>query len=62
MNNVPTMLTIREIAERCNLAKHYIRQLCVNDKIIYCKAGSKYLVNYEKFIEYLNNGESQQST
>ena len=54
----PTMLTIRETAERTGHAVHYIRQLCLQGKIIYRKAGNKFLINYEKFIEFLNTCES----
>ena len=53
----PTMLTIKQTAERTGLAVHYIRQLCLENKIVYRKAGAKYLINFEKFIEYLNNSE-----
>ncbi len=54
---VPTMLTIPELAKRTALSKYHIRQLCTNNKISYIRAGKKYLINYEKFIAYLN-GES----
>ena len=54
----PIMLTINQTAERSGLAAHYIRQLCVQGKIVHCRAGSKYLVNFEKFVEFLNTGES----
>ena len=54
----PTMLTIKQTAERTQLAQHYIRQLCLENKIVFRKAGAKYLINYEKFIEYLNNSEN----
>jgi len=50
----PTLLTIKQTAERTGLAVHYIRQLCLENKIVYRKAGAKYLINFEKFIEYLN--------
>ncbi len=56
--NAPTMLTIKQTAERTQLAQHYIRQLCLENKIVFRKAGAKYLINYEKFIEYLNNSEN----
>lgn len=56
--NAPTMLSIRETAEMSGLAEHFIRQLCLQNKIVYRKAGVKYLINYEKFIEYLNNSEN----
>jgi len=58
----PTMLTIRETAERSGLARHYIRQLCLQHKIIYRKSGNKFLVNYEKFIDYLNISEEKPGT
>lgn len=57
MSGIPTMLTIKETAERTGLAQHYIRQLCLQKKIICHKAGTKYLINYEKFIDYLNTAE-----
>jgi excisionase family DNA binding protein len=58
MSMIPTMLTINQTAERSGLAMHYIRQLCLQGKITYCRAGSKYLINFEKFVEYLNAGEN----
>lgn len=52
----PTMLTIKEVSECTKLSYNFIRQLCLNNKIIYVKAGTKYLINYEKFIDFLNTG------
>lgn len=51
---VPTMLTIKETAERTNLSQTYIRRLCWDNKITYVKSGSKYYVNLEKLCDYLN--------
>ena len=56
--STPTMLTINQTADRIGLAKHFIRQLCLENKICHVKAGSKYLVNFEKLIDFLNTGES----
>lgn len=61
-NNVPTMLTINETAERSGLARHYIRQLCLQNKIRHVKAGNKYLINLEMFIDFLNTGENTVSS
>ena len=58
MGNPPTMLTINQTADRSGLARHYIRQLCVQNKIVYIKAGNKYLINFDRFVEFLNTGES----
>ena len=55
---IPTMLTINETAKVTNLPVNFIRQLVWDNKIVYTKAGNKYLVNLEKFIEYLN-GDTQ---
>lgn len=57
----PTMLTIQEVADRSDRPYEYVRQLCLNGKIAYKKSGRKYLINYEKYIEYLNAGEQEES-
>ena len=53
-NNIPTMLTIKETAIRTGLAQHYLRSLCTNNNIVYVKCGTKYLINIEKLIDFLN--------
>lgn len=53
---VPKMLTIRETANLTGVSYDAIRKLCLQDKIVYIRAGKKYLINFEKFCEYLNNG------
>lgn len=55
---VPKMRTIRETANETGLAYNYIRNLCLQNKIIYVRAGNKYLVNVDKLIEYLNTGNT----
>ena len=61
MNNIPTMLTIKETAQKSGLAEHYIRQLCKTNKIVSIRCGSKYLINFEKMIEFLNTGDKQEN-
>lgn len=51
---VPHMLSIKETAKVTNLPPWYIRQLCWDNKIVYTKAGNRYLINLEKLIEYFN--------
>lgn len=53
---IPTMVTIRKAAELTGLSYNYLRQLCLSNKIIHVRAGSKYLINLEKLVDYLNNG------
>ena len=51
---IPQMVTIKEAAEKTGLANFNIRQLCLINKIIHVRAGRKYLINFEKLIEFLN--------
>lgn len=57
---VPTMLTIKELSEKSGLSYDCIRNWCLQGKIVYIKAGNKYLVNYEKFIDYLNGEKKEE--
>lgn len=54
------MLTLRQAAEQTGLAYEHLRRLCLQRKIVFVKAGCKYLVNLEKLIEYLNTGEQEE--
>ena len=33
--------------------------MCKQNKIVHIKSGNKFLVNVDKFIEYLNTGETE---
>lgn len=59
MEKIPTMKSICECSQITGLAKYHVRQLVLQDKIKYVKAGRKYLVNLESLIKYLNNGETK---
>jgi excisionase family DNA binding protein len=48
------MYTLRQAAKATGLSYEHIRKLCLQEKIVYVKAGSKYLVNMEKLADYLN--------
>ena len=52
--SAPRMLTIKETAKETHLAENYLRFLCRTDAIVYVRAGNKYLINYEKLVEFLN--------
>ena len=62
MNNtitlkLPVMKTIKEIMTETGFSYRHISQLCHQNKIVYIRTGKKFLINYEKFIEYLNTGD-----
>ena len=57
----PEMLPIKEVASKTGLSYYYIRQLCLNEEIIFIRAGNKYLINYDRFIDYLNGNDNRPS-
>ena len=56
---IPEMLTIKECSARTGVSYDWIRKLCLQGRIIHIRAGSKYLINFGKFIEYLNTGDPE---
>nr|DAW32409.1 MAG TPA: Helix-turn-helix protein [Caudoviricetes sp.] len=56
---IPTMLTIPQIVERFPaLNYNFVRRLCVENKICYVRGGKgRYLINLEKFVDWLNGDE-----
>ena len=57
MIEIPTMLKIKQASKKFGLAEHFVRQLCLTDKVIHIKAGNRYLINENSLITYLNTGE-----
>ncbi|MDO4484258.1 MAG: helix-turn-helix domain-containing protein [Clostridia bacterium] len=54
--HIPTMLTLREAAQRTGLSYDHLRKLCLTGKIVHIRAGSKFLINLERLIDFLNGG------
>lgn len=54
---MPVMLTIKQAAVETGLSYNFLRQLCLQNKIVFVKSGNKYFINSEKLTEYLNAGE-----
>lgn len=57
-NNIPQMATINEAAKLTGLAKYFIRQLALQNKIKNVRAGRKILINVDRLIDFLNNGDN----
>ena len=60
--HVPKMLTIEETAKTFNLPKNFIRQAVLDGRIVYVKAGKKFLINAHKVEEWLNAGDAHTPT
>lgn len=54
---IPEMVSIKTASERTGVSYDWIRKKCKQGSIVYIKAGSKYLVNFGKFVDYLNTGD-----
>ena len=57
MTAVPVMKTIEETAQYFGLPKYFCRRAVMEGKVVYVRTGKKYLINTEKFAEWLNTGE-----
>lgn len=51
----PTMATIENTAKMFGFSNYMIRQKVLSGEIVAVKCGSRYLVNIDKFVEYLNS-------
>lgn len=58
---IPTMVSIKEASRQTSISYEFIRQLIRERKIIYVRAGVKFLVNMESLVEYLSTGEQHDS-
>ncbi len=53
--HIPQMATIKETAELFKLPVHFVRQKVAEGEIVAVRAGKRFLVNVDKFAEYLNS-------
>lgn len=54
---MPTMKKLRDAAVATGLSYSYLRQLCLQGKIVCVRAGNRWFVNMERLADYLNKGE-----
>ncbi|MDO4809936.1 MAG: helix-turn-helix domain-containing protein [Eubacteriales bacterium] len=52
------MLTIAETSKQTGIKAHSIRRLCLEGRIKFVKIGTKYLINFDRFIDFLNGGNA----
>lgn len=51
---LPRMKTIKEMVGLTGLSYTMLRNLCLQNEIVHIRAGKKYLINYDRFVDYLN--------
>ena len=54
---VPRMETIKNTAKLFGLPEHLVRQKVLSGEIVAISAGRRYLVNVDKFADYLNSNK-----
>lgn len=54
LQKIPAMKTIKEMVELTGFSYVTLRNLCLGNKIVHVRAGKKYLINYDRFVDYLN--------
>lgn len=55
-SDIPVMISLKEASQRTGLSYECLRNLCLTRKIVHFRSGKKYLVNYERLIEFLSEG------
>lgn len=58
---VPQMRTIRETAALFGLPVHFVRAKVSSGEVVAVRAGKKFLVNIDRFAEYLNSATVTQT-
>ena len=51
---IPQMVTLKEAAARTGLSYDFLRKACLHGSIVHIRCGSKFLINFDKLVEYLN--------
>ena len=56
-STVPRMETIKNTAKLFGLSEHLVRQKVLSGEVVAINAGRRYLVNVDKFADYLNSNK-----
>ena len=56
MEQTVQMVTLKEASSRTGISYDRLRKMCINRQIVHIRAGSKFLLNWERLGEYLNTG------
>ena len=57
---IPEMLPIAEVHRRHPyLSYDFLRKCCLAGKIVHVRAGTKYLINYGRLVEWLNTAVTE---
>ncbi len=51
---IPRMTTIRETAKATGMSEYAVRKMVKQNEVVFVKAGTKYLINFDRFVDFLN--------
>ena len=51
---IPEMLTLDQTSKRSGLSYDALRKMCLNNEIVHIRVGKKFLINWNRFVDYLN--------
>ena len=54
-DTIPEMVTLKVAAARTGLSYDFLRKCCLTGKIVHIRAGSKFLINFGRLLEWLNS-------
>lgn len=53
-NSIPRMRTIKEVSQETGVSYDALRKMCLRQEIPHIRCGKKFLINLDRFIDYLN--------
>lgn len=56
---MPEMVTMKEAAQRSGISYGRIRRMVLSGRVAYRKIGREYLINWNRFIDFMNGSDSQ---
>lgn len=57
LQKLPVMKPLKEMVELTGFSYTHLRNLCLQNEIVHIRAGKKFLINYDRFCDYLNGIE-----
>ena len=60
-NYIPRMRTIKEVSTLTGVSYDALRKMCLRNEIPFIKCGKKFLINLDRFIDYLNGNPGKES-
>ncbi len=54
-------LSLNDASALTGLSYGYLRNLCLNHRVVFIRCGNKYMINRQSLIDFINTGESNET-